>query len=207
MFYNNVRMDKKIRQLRRVDYFGKSMRLAAEKWGCPWKTLISIMLSARTRDETTMVVAKELFKRFPSLIKLSGAKLGEIEKVIKPINFYKNKSRNILNSAKILVKAYGSNVPMQFGELMKLPGVGRKTANVFLSEYGEDAIGVDTHVFYISKRLGWCKGKTPDKVESELKRIFPKQYWRRLNPILVRFGKTYTSKKEKDILLEKIRNS
>ncbi len=199
-------MDRKIKQLNELDRLGKSIRLAAEKWGTPWKTLISIILSARTRDETTIVVAKRLFKEFPSLIKLSNSKLVEIERIIKPINFYKNKSKNILNCAKKLVNEYDSCVPMEFEALLTLPGVGRKTANVFLSEHGGANIGVDTHVFYISKQLGWCNGKTPDKVEGELKVAFHKRYWRRLNPTMVRFGKTYTSRKEKDKLLEKIKN-
>lgn len=199
-------MDRKIKQLKEMDRLGNEMRLAAEKWSAPWKTLISIILSARTRDEITIIVARELFKEYPNLNKFSKAKLKGIEKIIRPINFYKNKSKNILNCVKKLVYQYNSSVPMEIEELVKLPGVGRKTANVFLSEYGGNNIGVDTHVFYISRKLNWCVGETPEKVEMELRKAFPKSYWRRLNPILVRFGKTYTSRKEKDRLLEKIGN-
>ena len=93
-------------------------------------------------------------------------------------------------------------------ELIKLPGIGRKTANVFLTEIGKvHAIAVDTHVYRISKKLGWAKGNTPDKVERELYDLFPKRYWNSINPTLVRFGKGYgTSRKKEDEILEKIRS-
>lgn len=197
---------KAVQQLGELRKNTKNMRLTAEKWDRPWKTLIAILLSARTRDEMTIPVARELFKRYSSLNKLSNAKLRDVEKIIRPINFYKNKSKNVLGCSKMLLETHGGKVPKNFEELLHLPGVGRKTANVFLSEYGGAAIGVDTHVFYISKKLSWSNGKTPEKVEGDLKRLFPKNYWTKVNPVLVRFGKTYTSRKVKDKLLLKIKN-
>ena len=194
-----------IKQLKLLDKYGKDMRLAAEKWPNEFQTLISIILSARTRDETTIKIAKELFKKYPTPEKLSEAKLKEIEKIIKPVNFYKNKSKNIINCAKVLVKEYNSKVPESIDKLIKLSGVGRKTANVFLTEAGKEAIGIDTHVSYISQKIGWTKNKNPHKIEKDLERLFPKNYWRKINPVAVRFGKTYTSRKEKDILIQKIR--
>ena len=91
-------------------------------------------------------------------------------------------------------------------KLLKLPGVGRKTANVFLAEHGKHALPVDTHVFYISRKLGWAKDKNPHKVEEELRTLFPKRYWNKINSTLVRFGKTHTSRRQKDDLLNKIKN-
>ena len=98
----------------------------------------------------------------------------------------------------------GGKPPHDHGKLILLPGVGRKTANVFLSEYGADAIGVDTHVAYISKKLGWTKHKDPHKIEKDLERLFPRNYWRIINRTLVRFGKTYQSRKKKDEILDRI---
>jgi len=194
-----------LKQLKLLDKYGKKMRLAAEKWPNEFQTLISIILSARTKDETTIRVGTALFKKYPTAKKLSEAKLKEIEKTIKPVNFYKNKSKNIINCAKILVKEHNSKVPESIEELIKLSGVGRKTANVFLTEKGKYAVGVDTHVNYISQALGWTKNKKPEKIEKDLEALFPKKYWSKINETLVRFGKTYTSRKEKDELLREIK--
>ncbi len=194
-----------LKQLKLLNKYGEKMRLAAEKWPNKFQTLISIVLSARTRDETTIKIAKELFKKYPTPKKLSKAGLNEIQKIIKPVNFYKNKSKNILNCSKILVKEYSSKVPESIEELIKLPGVGRKTANVFLAEKGKQAIGVDTHASYISQKLSWTKHQKPEKIEKDLEKLFPKKYWKEINQILVRFGKTYTSRREKNKLLEEIK--
>ena len=89
--------------------------------------------------------------------------------------------------------------------MIELPGVGRKTANVFLAEHGKHALPVDTHVFQISRKLGWAKGKNPHKVEEELRQLFPRKYWNKINSTLVRFGKTHTSRKSKDKILNEIK--
>jgi len=194
-----------LKQLEMLDKLGKDMRLAAEEWSSDFQTLISILMSARTRDEVTIEVAKKLFLVFPDAKSLSKAKISEIESIIRPVNFYRNKSKNIVNCSKTLVENYDSQVPKSIDELIKLPGVGRKTANVFLTEIGDSAIGVDTHVAHISKKLGWTENSDPHKIESDLKNLFPKEYWNKVNSTLVRFGKTYTSRKQKDELLEKIK--
>ncbi|MEX0920947.1 MAG: endonuclease III [Candidatus Pacearchaeota archaeon] len=196
---------KQMRELKKLGKNSGELRLAAEKWDSPFKILISTILSARTRDEVTIPISTKLFKEYPSAKKLSKAKLSEVKKIIKPINFYKNKSKNIISCAKSLVKNYNSKVPKNINELIKLDGVGRKTANVFLSEIGESGIGVDTHVSYISQKLDWTKNKNPHKIEEDLRKILPKKYWNRVNSTLVRFGKTYTSRKKKDELLKQIK--
>ena len=196
-----------IRQLEELKKLSSNIRLAAEDWNENWKILLSTLLSARTRDEVTIPVAQKLFDVYKNVENLSKASLNDIQKIIRPVNFYKNKSKNLLNCVKILQENYKGIPPLDFDKLIELPGVGRKTANVFLSEIGKDTIGIDTHVNHITHKLGWTKNKTQKKIEEDLKKLFPKEYWAKINPILVRFGKTYTSRKKKDELLDKIKKS
>jgi len=182
----------------------KEMRLAAEEWKDDFQILISTIMSARTMDEVTIPVAAKLFKKYPSAKKLGAARISSVEKIIKPVNFYRNKSRNVVNCAKKLNKEYNGKVPHDIDKLIELPGVGRKTANVFLAECGVDAIGVDVHVKYCSRKLNWTNNKDPHKIEKDLENLFPKRYWRKLNRTLVRFGKTYTSRRKRDIILDEI---
>jgi len=202
-------MDEKSRcailQLKKIGKLGNKMRLAAECWDSEWQTLIAIILSARTRDEVTIEVCKRLFIKYRSLKELAESDFNELSLLIKQVNFYKNKSRNILGCSRKLLSDFRGKVPHELNHLMALPGVGRKTANVFLAEYGHDNVGVDTHLAYCSRMLGWTNNKEPHKIEQDLLNLFPKKYWRRLNPLLVRFGKTYTSRKKKDDLLKNIR--
>jgi len=195
---------KEIRQLRKLKKLGKNLRLAAE-WKKPWQSLISTILSARTRDNKTIAVSNVLYKRYGSVRKLSKARKSDVAKIIRPINFYKGKTKRIIACAKMLIKEHNGKVPKDFDELVKLPGVGRKTANVFLAHQGKGRIGVDTHVKYISNKLGWTKSHKQEKVEEDLKKRFPRKYWRKLNYILVRFGQSYRGKKEKDSLLSNIK--
>lgn len=181
------------------------MRLAAEGWESPFQTLISIVLSARTRDETTIEVCKTLFSKYPNPEKLSKANVKEIEEIIKRVNFFQNKSKHIIECSKKLVNEFDSKIPKSIEKLITLPGVGRKTANVFLSEYGGNAIGVDTHVTYISNYLGWVNSEKPETIERTLTELFPKEKWSEINPTLVRFGKTHMSRTEKNKLLDEIK--
>jgi len=193
-----------MRQLLAIKKYGKTMRLAAEEWKSQWQTLIAIILSARTRDEVTIQVCKKLFDIYTNVESLANAKLTAVEKIIRPVNFYRNKSKNIIFCSQALIKQYNGNVPHDFESLISLPGVGRKTANVFLSEYEHDAIGVDTHVSYISQKLRWVTSSNPHKIEKELEKLFSKRYWSNINLYLVRFGKTYTSRKQKNRILDDI---
>ncbi|MDP4039327.1 MAG: endonuclease III [Candidatus Pacearchaeota archaeon] len=200
-----VRQFNKIKKIVSKTPEALKMRLAAEGWGAEWKILIITIMSARSLDETTIKVGNKLFEKFDSVKKLSEASVKDVEEIMRPVNFYKNKSRSVVSCCKVLFEKYSSKVPRDFDKLLELSGVGRKTANIFLSEIGEDAIGVDTHVFYVSNKLGWSKGGKPEKVEEDLKEFFPKKMWRELNPTIVRFGKTHRSKKEKDRILEEIK--
>jgi len=202
-------MDQKtaIRQLKELERLGrvKKMRLAANDWKEEWQTLIAIALSARTRDEVTVIVGEKLFARFPTVQALATADPKEVAAIIGPVNFFQNKTKNIIGCAKMLVKEYGGKPPHDRDKLVELPAVGRKTANVFLSEYGADAIGVDTHVSYISQKLVWTGYADPYKIEKDLQNLFPQNYWSRVNGACVRFGKSYLSRIKKDGLLLKIK--
>ena len=181
------------------------MRLAAEGWGSEWQTLIAIIMSARTRDETTIKVAERLFAKYPTPSALAEARRAEAAAIIRPVNFYRNKTKNVMGAAAALSLRFGGTVPHDMEKLLSISGVGRKTANVFLSEAGKDAIGVDTHVAHISRALGWTTHRDPHKIEKDLEKLFPRRYWNRLNRICVRFGKTHQSQRKKDELLNRIR--
>lgn len=197
-----VKMNPKtaLQQLRKierlVDIKDKDLRLAAE-WTEPWKSLISTILSSQTRDDTTIMISNILYKKYPTLKKLSRANISDIKKIINPVNFYKTKAKYILETSRILVNTYRSNIPKNRAELMELPGVGRKVANVYLAHvHKAPAIGVDTHVTYLSNVLGWTKNKTQEKIEHDLEALFPKKYWNSINYILVRFGRLYSTRKK-----------
>jgi endonuclease-3 len=189
-----------IRQLKFLDKITPKIRLAAE-WEEKWKVLISTILSAQTKDETTIKISEILFKKYNSLEKLAKTNLKEIKKIIRPINYYKTKSKHIKETAKIIVKKYNSIIPDNLEALLELPGVGRKVGNVYLAEAcNMNCIGVDTHVSRISQKLIWTKQKDKHKIEKDLEELFPKSHWRSINYILVRFGRTHSRKQEDEIL-------
>jgi endonuclease-3 len=198
---------KQLKELKKlISVHSEKPRLAAEGWEEEWQTLIAIMLSAQTRDTKTIEVCNELFKKYKTPKNLGDTKLKEIENQIKSINYYKTKAKHIKETAKILSKI---KMPETVEELIKLPGVGRKTANVFLVEArNAAAIGVDTHVSRIAIKLNWTDKKFEDKVgiEKDLEKLFPKKDWNSINYILVTFGQTYgRSRKQEDEIFEKIK--
>ncbi|MEM2948278.1 MAG: endonuclease III [Candidatus Anstonellales archaeon] len=156
-----------------------------------FQILLSAILSTRTKDETTIKVCEKLFKKIktPQDVLRMGEK--RIRRMIYGIGFYKNKSKLIIRCAKILVENYDGKIPKTKEELMKLPGVGRKVANVVLVHaFNKKAIPVDVHVHRISNRLGIVKTKTPEQTERELEKIVPKRLWRKLNTTFVAYGQT-----------------
>lgn len=157
----------------------------------PFQILISTILSLRTKDEITYPTAEKLFNKLKTPEDFVNTSIEEIEKDIYPVGFYKTKAQNIKKISEIIIKKYNGNVPSTIEELLELPGVGRKTANLVLSEaYGKDAIAVDTHVHRISNRLGIVETKTPEETEFELMKVLPKKYWRKINYLMVSFGQT-----------------
>lgn len=155
----------------------------------PYRILISTVISLRTKDGVTIQAAERLFKKAPGLKKLASLTEKEIQSLIYPAGFYKNKAKHLKQIAYILIEKYNSKVPADQAALLSLPGVGRKTANLVLNlGFGIRAICVDTHVHRISNRLGWVKTKTPEQTEFALMKILPEKYWIEINEILVKFG-------------------
>ena len=155
----------------------------------PFKVLVTTILSARTRDTITEKTARKLFEKIKKPEDLKKINLAKLERIIKPVGFYRRKSFNLKKLAEILIEKYGGRVPNKMEELLTLPGVGRKTANLVLIEsFDKDAICVDTHVHRISNRLGIVKTKTPEQTEEQLRKVLPEEYWKMYNKLLVIYG-------------------
>lgn len=168
------------------------------KYRSQFQLLVSIVLSAQTTDENVNKATKGLFKEYPNAKSLASGRIGKIEKLVFSTGFYKVKSKNIHSLAKVLVKEYNSRIPKTIDELVKLPGVGRKTASVFLAEtFDQPTIAVDTHVLRVSHRLGLSsKRYDPIQTEKELKSLFPKSFWRYLSMSFVQFGRDICNAKK-----------
>jgi endonuclease III len=163
----------------------------------PYKTLISTLLSARTKDEVTLEASNRLFKVAPDLESLGQLDQLEIRNLIYPVGFYKTKAGHLHDLARTVLTRYGGGIPSTKLELVSLPGVGTKTANLVLNRaFGIPAIAVDTHVHRISNLLSWVHTKTPEQTEKELIKIIPKKYWTDMNRLFVSIGRQFTSKKK-----------
>lgn len=170
----------------------------------PYKTLISTLMSARTKDDITLLSAKKLFQKAPNIKKLDQLGQSEIEKLIYPVGFYKTKAKHIKKLVKIVIDKFRGIIPKTQKELTTLPGVGIKTANLVLNRaFGIPAIAVDTHVHRITNMLGWVHTKTPEQTEKELVKVVPKKYWPEMNKLFVSIGRQFTSKKKLKTFLEK----
>jgi endonuclease-3 len=155
----------------------------------PFKVLIGTILSARTKDEMTGEACKRLFAEAPDARTLAALPEDRIAELIYPVGFYRTKARNLAKTAHMLLEQFNGAVPETLDQLLKLPGVGRKTANLVLGEaFRKDAICVDTHVHRISNRLGLIKTKTPRETEEALEQILPQEHWIRYNTYLVAHG-------------------
>jgi len=155
-----------------------------------FQVLISTMLSAQTRDPVTHAASLRLFAVARTPQTMAKLPASRIQKLIYPVSFYRIKARNVKETCRQLVERFGGEVPATMDELLTLPGVGRKTANLvlLLAHASRDNICVDTHVHRISNRLGWVKTKTPDQTEQALYRVVPRRYWPRVNLYLVTWG-------------------
>jgi len=155
----------------------------------PFKVLISTVLSLRTKDAVTAKATNRLFQLADNPKDMMKLAVKDIEKAIYPVGFYMTKAKRVLEICHMLVDQYDERVPDDIDELLKFPGVGRKTANLVLTEgYGTLGICVDTHVHKLCNRLGYLKTKTPHETESALREILPKKYWIIFNTYLVAWG-------------------
>ena len=155
----------------------------------PWAILVSTILSLRTKDAVTIAASRRVLEAAPNPQALLALPLEELAALAYPVGFYRTKAANLHRIAAILLEAHNGLVPEEMEALLRLPGVGRKTANLVLAEaFGQDAICVDTHVHRIANRMGWCSTPNPDATEMMLRAAMPRKYWRESNGILVLFG-------------------
>ena len=162
-----------------------------------YKTLVSTLLSSRTRDEVSLMASQRLFNVAPTIKNLQQLDNLTIQQLIYPVGFYKTKARYLKKLSSLIINKYNGKIPDTREELVKLPGVGRKTANLVLNRaFGISAIAVDTHVHRISNLLGWVKTKTPEQTEKALINILPKKYWSDVNRLFVSIGQQYRNKEK-----------
>ena len=157
----------------------------------PFQLTCSVILSAQCTDERVNLVAPGLFQVFPTAEKMAAARQRDVEKLIQSTGFYHNKARNLIGFAQGLLGLYKGKLPKTIGELVKLPGVGRKTANVVLGEvYGiSEGVTVDTHVTRLSNRLGWTRHRDAVKIEQDLMKIIPRDEWLQISHRLIQHGR------------------
>ena len=166
-----------------------SVTLVGKKFKDPFLVLISCLLSLRTKDTTTLPVSEKLFEQVSTIDGFLKIPVKQLEKMIYPVGFYKTKAIRIHEICQGLKDRFGSKVPDTIDELLTLKGVGRKTANLVLTEgFGKLGVCVDTHVHRISNRLGYVKTKNPEETEYALRKKLPTQYWIEYNALLVTWG-------------------
>ena len=175
--------------LRRLETMHPEAACALD-FGTRFQLLSAVMLSAQTTDVSVNKVTPVLFGKYPTPEAMAEADPLDVQEIIKTIGLYKNKSKNIVALAKMLVADFGGEVPGNFDDLVKLPGVGRKTANVVLAEgFGQARIAVDTHVFRVSNRIGLTCEKDPEGVERKLMERLPEDQWSRAHHLLIFHGR------------------
>ena len=152
--------------------------------------LCSIILSAQSTDAQVNKVTSTLFKKYKSVNDFASANLKVFEREIKPTGYYKQKAKRVIECFKIIRDKYGGKIPLKMEELIELPGVGRKTANLVLANKGiVDGIAVDTHVWRLAQRLGFSKFDVQNKIEQDLMQVFDKKVWHEINGLLISHGR------------------
>ena len=162
-----------------------------KNWKSEFQFLVCIMLSAQTTDIQVNKVTDKLFEKYPDVSSFASAEVDDVKNLLKSLNFYKNKSKHIIEMSKILIRDFNGKVPFSSEELVKLPGVGKKTANVFLNELfqANEGIAVDTHVARVAQRLELTKNFDPYKISLDLEKVYLKKDWYLINSTFVLFGR------------------
>jgi len=164
--------------------------VTALHYGNAWELLVAVTLSAQTTDARVNMTTPALFEKYPDAHALAKAHQEDVEQIVKSTGFFRQKSKNIIATARELVEKYNGEVPREREQLEALRGVGRKTANVVMSvAFDEEAISVDTHVFRVAHRLGLTTGKTPRDVENDLMSAVPREKWRHAHHWLILHGR------------------
>jgi endonuclease-3 len=160
-------------------------------YSTPFELLVATILSAQTTDVQVNKVTEKLFKTYRTIEDFANSSPEKLEKDVASVNFYRNKAKNICNAAHMILRQYGGNVPQNMEDLITLPGVARKTANIVLSSaYGiNEGIAVDTHVKRLANRLGLTKHDDPVKIETDLVKITPRKEWGNLSHLLIFHGR------------------
>jgi endonuclease-3 len=185
-------MNKKEKAIQIIEVFDKLYPDAqcSLEYNSPLQILVSTQLSAQCTDARVNMVAKNLYAKYKTAEDFANADIKELEEDIKSTGFYRNKAKNIMACCKILVQKYNGRIPDTMEELLELPGVGRKTANLVLYEiYGVQGIVVDTHAKRLSNRIGFTKNDDPEKIEYDLQKIIPKLRWADFCHLLVFHGR------------------
>jgi endonuclease-3 len=182
-----------IRVLRReaAEWNAPVLNLISAQEEDPFKTLIGCILSLRTKDQTTAIAAARLFSMADNPERVLAMDPGELEKAIYPVGFYRTKAGVIRGICRDLIQRFEGRVPDRIDDLLTLKGVGRKTANLVVTQaFHKPGICVDTHVHRISNRWGLVRSKTPEQTEATLRKVLPRRYWIEINALLVAFGQT-----------------
>lgn len=178
------------RDLQREKTAVPSVSTVAERYKKdPWAVLVSTILSLRTKDEVTLQSSRAVLEKAPNPAALLALDETTIAALAYPAGFYRIKAANLKKIAAIILEKYRGKVPSDLDTLLELPGVGRKTANLVITEaYNKDGICVDVHVHRISNRTGWLSSRTPEETEMILRKILPRKYWKGINSLLVLYG-------------------
>jgi endonuclease-3 len=188
---DNKRISQIVKILRKAvrAFDDPSVTMVSRRWHDPFRVLISCMLSQRTKDTTTIPASERLFALADCPEKFLTLSAKKIEQAIFPVGFYRTKAKSIKSVCRVLVNKFQAKVPDDIDTLLTLQGVGRKTANLVLTEgFGKLAICVDTHVHRISNRLDYVRTKTPEQTEDALRKKLPKRFWIEYNALLVVWG-------------------
>lgn len=156
----------------------------------PYQALVATILSAQTTDEQVNRVTPLFFKKYPDIKTLADADISDVEEIIKSVGLYKTKAAHLIAAAKMILNKHKGEIPDDFDSLLKLPGVGRKTANVVLSNaFSKPGLGVDTHVHRVANRIGLCSEKYPEQTEKRLKELIPEKNWSETHHLLIFHGR------------------
>ena len=176
---------------KRMDLHYGDAPCALDYGGDPFRLLIAVALSAQTTDKAVNKVTPALWAKYPDIPSMAAARASDIEEIIRSIGFYKRKSINCVQAAQVVLSEFGGEVPQTIEELTRIPGVGRKSANVIMHVvfHKADGIAVDTHVFRIAHKLKFSHAKTADQTEQDLLKVFPRETWVNVNSQWVLFGR------------------
>ena len=196
---NPETMKKRIKKIYEILDPLYTLKKTALEYRTPFQLLISTILSAQCTDRQVNQVTRTLFRKYRTPEDYIKAPIAELEADIRPTGFFRNKAKSIKGCSRGIVELYGGEVPSTMAEMLKLPGVGRKTANCVLgAAFDVPGVVVDTHVKRLSQRLGLTENKDPDKIEKDIEKLLPKERWRRFSDILIYHGRAVCTARKPD---------